>query len=299
MPLPVFSRRTDNVDNVMAADINSLQAEIEKMAYGIPIASYTSFWSLSSNATLDDTNYSPVLGFSATTTGLSVTLPAPTPNSHAFYLMNTGTNPWTLKNNDGSTMAVLPQYGAVLVWPAQSANRWMMIMPSDAVIDDTLAPSSAYGTLIDLLGMFGNILKTMAGVSSWVSAAKKLNVVQYVFTCSGTTVAASNTAYIVNGGTVSGLGSARIPLDRDITFTKLIVRTNTAQSSTGSLVFTLQKVSGDTALVVTVAASAAAGTYSATGNILINAGDAIDIKVVNNATATSAGISSVVLLGDL
>lgn len=70
------------------------------------------------------------------------------------------------------------------------------------------------------------------------------------------------------------------------------VRIFTAQSGTGSLVFTVRKNAVDTSVVVTIAAGSAANTEANSGatSATFSAGDDCSIKVVNNATATSANV---------
>lgn len=75
------------------------------------------------------------------------------------------------------------------------------------------------------------------------------------------------------------------------TIKNLYVRTSTAQSGTGSLVVTLRNNTADTTVTLTIAAGAAAGTFTDLVNsFTVAAGDDLSIKIVNNATATSATI---------
>lgn len=67
--------------------------------------------------------------------------------------------------------------------------------------------------------------------------------------------------------------------------------TLSAQSATGSLVFTLQDDGVDTALVVTVPAGSGAGQFNDLAHeVSIAAGSLCQWKIVNNASATSAQI---------
>ncbi len=75
---------------------------------------------------------------------------------------------------------------------------------------------------------------------------------------------------------------------------KLYVRTNSAQSGLGSLVVTVRKNAANTAITLTIAAGAAAGTFTDLSNtVSFAAGDLISFKIVNNAAATSANIMEV------
>lgn len=74
------------------------------------------------------------------------------------------------------------------------------------------------------------------------------------------------------------------------TMKNFYVRIFSAQSATGSLVYTVRKNQVDTSIVVTIAAGSAAGTQANSGatSASFNAGDSCTIKIVNNATATGA-----------
>lgn len=74
------------------------------------------------------------------------------------------------------------------------------------------------------------------------------------------------------------------------TMRNFYVRIFSAQSATGSLVYTVRKNQVDTSIVVTIAAGSAAGTQANSGatSASFNAGDSCTIKIVNNATATGA-----------
>lgn len=75
------------------------------------------------------------------------------------------------------------------------------------------------------------------------------------------------------------------------TFRFGVLKTSSAQSGTGSMVFTWRKNAVDQALTITVAAGAGAGSFSdLTNSFSCVAGDVIAVKIVNNATALSAGI---------
>jgi hypothetical protein len=80
------------------------------------------------------------------------------------------------------------------------------------------------------------------------------------------------------------------------TVTAFYCQTSTAQSGTGTLVVTLRKTvnSGPTTTdssTFTIGTSAGAGVFSDTSTTTsFNAGDSFNVKFVNNASATSAGI---------
>jgi hypothetical protein len=109
----------------------------------------------------------------------------------------------------------------------------------------------------------------------------------------GFTLAASSgdRFYIIQSGTNSGTESAvQISAEFAMTFTEIRVRTTTTQSATGTLVFTLRK-NGVDQFSLTIAAGATANTFTATGSFSVVAGDLINFKIRNNATATSTSFN--------
>lgn len=109
----------------------------------------------------------------------------------------------------------------------------------------------------------------------------------------GFTLAASSGDrwYVMQSGTNSGTESAvQMSAEFAMTFTEIRVRTTGTQSATGSIVFTLRKNGADQ-FSLTIAAGAVAGVYTATGSFSVVAGDLINWKIRNNATATSANIA--------
>ncbi len=92
---------------------------------------------------------------------------------------------------------------------------------------------------------------------------------------------------------VFGLSSVvtNIAITKPYTIKNLYVNTNSTQPASGSLVFTVQKGGVDTAITTTVAANTAAGQFTDTTNSVTGvSGDQLQLKIVNNATGTSAAI---------
>jgi hypothetical protein len=111
----------------------------------------------------------------------------------------------------------------------------------------------------------------------------------------GITLAASSGDrwYVMQNGLSSGTESlVQASAEFAMTFTEIRVRTTGTQSATGSLVFTLRK-NGVDQFSLTIAAGAAAGVYTATGSFSVVAGDLINWKIRNNATAISANITQI------
>jgi len=108
-----------------------------------------------------------------------------------------------------------------------------------------------------------------------------------------TTIPASSTYYIIPSTTVAPNAAAfNLMITADCVISGLRLTTTNTQPASGSLVITVQKNNVDTAITATVTAGAAAGTVTDTTNsVSFAAGDLLIIKVVNNATGTSATIS--------
>lgn len=113
----------------------------------------------------------------------------------------------------------------------------------------------------------------------------------------GTGVAGSTTTFAgPNIQTFGAEASRNFILPSDCTARDLRVRTSGTQGSGGSLVVTLRNVTTttDSSLSVTIAANAAPALFSDTSNTAsVTAGDLMVLKLVNNHSATSAGISGI------
>lgn len=107
----------------------------------------------------------------------------------------------------------------------------------------------------------------------------------------GNTVTASSTLYgqFFFASSLSVESARQNVMPFACTIKNLYVRTSTAQSGTGNMVITIRKNGAATALTLTIAAGAAAGTFTDLVNsFTVVAGDLLSIELVNNATATSA-----------
>jgi hypothetical protein len=120
-----------------------------------------------------------------------------------------------------------------------------------------------------------------------------------VFSSTGLAVSGSTTVYVTfaaigTGGSSSSTTESQRQMVMPAAFTikNLFVVTNTAQPNDGPLVFTVRKNGVDTTLTVTVAANAAASTVSdTTHTVSFAAGDLLSMKIVNNSSSSSAGVS--------
>ena len=166
---------------------------------------------------------------------------------------------------------------------------------SDAEKPVSSAQATAIGAKQDTL-VSGTNIKTINGNSILgagnlvISAA--VNQAFRTFSTSFTLAASSGDRwYVMQNGLSSGTEAAvQASAEFAMTFTEIRVRTVSTQSATGSLVFTLRK-NGVDQFSLTIAAGATAGVYTATGSFSVVAGDLINWKIRNNATATSANIA--------
>lgn len=109
-------------------------------------------------------------------------------------------------------------------------------------------------------------------------------------------VTASSTQFFApSGASFSGTESARqVAIPTAGTLRDLVVRTSSAQPSTGSLVCVLRVNGVSSLLSVTAAANAAAGTFSdLTDTVTLAALDLVSISCANAATSTSATVSGI------
>jgi len=114
-----------------------------------------------------------------------------------------------------------------------------------------------------------------------------------------TSVGAGATNYL--GLTGSGLSiseNIRVTVfPQDCSLSRMYFTTATTQPATGSLVVTLRKNNADTSVVITIAAGSAANFFNNTANsVSFTAGQYASIKVVNNASTTSAAVNCVSIM---
>lgn len=112
-------------------------------------------------------------------------------------------------------------------------------------------------------------------------------------TAGATTVAAGATEFaaLFGGPTSDSTTEANVAsiITEPGVISNFYVRTLTAQPGTGSYVLTVRVNGVDTGIVITIAAGAAAGIFSDTANTaMVAAGDLVSIKLVNNASGSSA-----------
>lgn len=173
------------------------------------------------------------------------------------------------------------------------------ITPSSVAASGTVTGSNLSGTNTgDQSSVSGN-----AGTATVLQTARNINGISFngsanvdvpagVFvTGFATGLAAAADLFFTPGTTLGGSGTL---IQRQIAVSagliqNLRVHTGAAQSGTGSLVVKVWVNGSASALVATVTAGGAAGTYdSGATTVSISAGDLLSVEVINNASATSA-----------
>lgn len=200
-----------------------------------------------------------------------------------------------------NTLPTFPVHGAKTEYP-KSADRNVPNREIEAIcaelgvnpktITDATTPASTPASVAAYLDMLATIFKTMTGATNWYGSAVPIRRM-LGGGGNGSTVAASTTSFIgpfLNApSTTENLTCAVMPYDG--TITRLYVVTLTAQPASGSLVFSFRVNQVDSgSITLTVAASEAAGTKTATGSVAFKKGTRLGLKVVNNATGVSAQI---------
>lgn len=112
----------------------------------------------------------------------------------------------------------------------------------------------------------------------------------------GATAGAGATISSCPWKTTADAATNSMPWPETCTATTLSVRISNTQPNTGTLVATLIVNNVASALVLTIAANSAQGTYSVTGSIAITANDILRWDIKNNASATSAAITGITML---
>ncbi|NNV57389.1 beta strand repeat-containing protein [Limnovirga soli] len=146
--------------------------------------------------------------------------------------------------------------------------------------------------------------KSISGSANTLSNIPESAITQYTKTHYGTsfnttnTIGASTTNYLAiqaSGATNATENNRLWVVPESGTLRNLYVAIASTQPASGSLVFTIRKGTvgslTDQSFTLTIAAGSTAGVYSNTSSTLsVTAGDILSYKIVNNATATSAGI---------
>lgn len=217
---------------------------------------------------------------------------------------------------NGGTMQIVPSSGSTQEVRAYTEWRNQVVVFDQAItslrfgttpgtahvyIDDIIVrPKAAPVAASPIIRMGQSQLDIAAATIVFTGAVSGsgLNTIQQLFTHGLDAGVPASTTYYLNLGNISGLQTAisNITLLRACVAQNLSFTTNSAQPASGSLVITLMKNGVATAITITVAAGAAAATFSdITHTVSFVATDAISLQIVNNATGTSALITRVAM----
>ena len=177
-----------------------------------------------------------------------------------------------------------------------------------AHIDNPIAINRATGnvtTAQNVNGATPTEMSYLSGVTSNIQTQlnSKASVSRSFMSClHGANTTAGSTTYAIFGVTSFNQERARIfVVPYDCTMKNFYVRIFAAQPATGSLVLTIRKNSADTAIVTTIAAGSAADTQANSGALsaTFSQGDNVSIKIVNNASSTSATIHNTSIMVEI
>ena len=170
----------------------------------------------------------------------------------------------------------------------KTVNSTSLVGSGDVAVQATLVSGTNIKTVnsTSLLGS-GNVA---------VAAQDSVSLINNV----AVTIGASTTSFVSFCAftTNSAEASRQVIIPIAGTVKNLYVLTASTQSSAGSQVCTVRKNGANTAVTTTIAANAAAGTFSDTTNsVSVAAGDRLSLQVQNNAaTGTAAQIVSVAII---
>ena len=132
MAIPTFTDKTDGVDDVVAADMNSIFAALAIVMPATPAADWANAESLTDNKTLVDADL-PIQSLSPTA-ARDVFLPVLDNSNHAFWIINrSGTYALTVKNAAAATVGSVPVSGSGL-FISDGANGWYHVTRTAAEI---------------------------------------------------------------------------------------------------------------------------------------------------------------------
>ncbi len=166
--------------------------------------------------------------------------------------------------------------GTVTINTAAAAGTWTLTLPTTDGNDKEVLQTNG------------------AGVTTWATSAGYDLSSQ---TANGVTVNAGVTTYAAPffGGSFNATETKRqLTIKVAGTATRLYVRTNSAQPASGNMVITVRNNAAGTSITTTIAAGAAAGTFTdLTNTAAYAAGDLISFQFVNNAAGVSANVMEV------
>lgn len=128
MTFPSFNQRTDNVDVVSATDINPVYTEIENFARGVPMPSYSTIQSASTDIVLVDE--SMTLQSFVLDAARNIYMPATSTDNHPFVLWNRTPSSdnftATVLTSSSDSLSTVTAQEAKLIIP-DGTNGWIAV----------------------------------------------------------------------------------------------------------------------------------------------------------------------------
>lgn len=212
---------------------------------------------------------------------------AQSPANNDILVYNTTTSLWE-KSNALSTKQDTITGAATTVTTADLTGSRVLVSNPGGKIAVSAVTTTEVGYLVGVTSDIQTQLNAKANSGSGTS------FLTGTVGNANTSVGAGVTTYL--GLTGSGLNATeniRVTiLPQDCSLSRLYFATATTQPATGTLVVTLRKNNADTSLVITIAAGSAAAFFSNLVNsVSFTSGQYASIKLVNNASTTSAAIN--------
>lgn len=278
---------TDNVDDVLAEYVNRLVA-------GNLRGELTETKTITATLALTDGDL-PIQNLTPDGADKTVKLPMEAISNHVFVVRNgSGSYQLVLKNSTEMVTFATIAPGSMLIASPIGGLTWAVDNPPPA-IDDSQAPGASPTSVVQMLSMLANIVKSMTGAADWYSAAVVPFRAILGANALGTMVPASTTTYLPIYGTAFDTTEHEVVIPFSGVIRNLKVVTSTAQPASGTLTIMVRKNGVDTAVVATVPANGAAGTHSSSISLVVAAGDVITVKFANAATGVSAAVKGVTL----
>lgn len=212
---------------------------------------------------------------------------AQSPANNDILVYNTTTSLWE-KSNALSTKQDTITGAATTITSSNLTGSRALVSNGGGKVDVSAVTTTELGRLVGVTSDIQTQLNAKANSGSGTS------FLTGTVGNANTSVGAGATNYL--GLTGSGLVVAEnlrvTVLPQDCSLSRLYFATATTQPASGTLVVTLRKNNADTSLVITIAAGSAAAFFSNIVNsVSFTSGQYASIKLVNNASTTSASIN--------
>ena len=144
MAYPVFTQMTGGTSPMAASNVNLLYNAVEDIMTAVAFAGYVNTETLTGDLVLDDSDF-PIQFIDPGGSARDIDLPAESVDNHAFYIVNRAdaAETITVKNDAGTTIALLERYDAVLF--VSNGIAWVAMISktlSSLTIDQTLTDAA-------------------------------------------------------------------------------------------------------------------------------------------------------------